>query len=63
MIKMDVYVFSESGTVIVSNGFGISECFQDRVSFENLLFYPGMFATYRCEVLKNEFGAFRFTCT
>lgn len=44
LVKMYVDVFPESRGIVVADGFGVPERLQDRVSFQDLLFDPGMLA-------------------
>ena len=52
-VEMDVDVLAKTRRIVISNGFGIAKGFQDRIGFQNLLFYPGVFATDGRQILQN----------
>lgn len=60
-VEMYIDVLPESGTVIVAYGLRITECLQNRIGFEDLLFDPRVFPTYRRQILQYQFRTFRFT--
>ena len=60
-VEMHVNVLSESTGIVVLESSRISESFQNRVRFQNLLFNPAVLVAEGRKKLQDEFGRFSLT--
>lgn len=54
VVKVDVNVLAEPGRVVITDGFGVTERFQNGVRLENLLLDPRVLPTDRRQVLQDQ---------